>query len=186
MNVLLHTCCSCCALGVVGILGSQGHKVSLFFYNPNIHPSTEYLERYYSVERFARDNKIDLFADDYEIESYFGAIGSNYSGRCPKCYQLRISRTAEFAGKRGFDAISTTLLTSIYQDHEFIAQLSNDICNIAGLKFIHFDNRSDFRSNQKKAEELEMYRQKYCGCIFSERERYQKKLNKIIPNESTK
>lgn len=180
MKVLLHTCCSCCALGAVNNLADRGHEIACYFYNPNIHPASEYIARHESMDTFVKTNGLLLITGKYEIERYFKAIGRKYDDRCPDCYSLRLNETAAFAKLNGYEAVSTTLLTSIYQDHEYIKDLGARISKRAGLSFLYFDNRKDFRRNQEHSRELGMYSQKYCGCIFSERERNQKKINKTL------
>lgn len=180
MKILLHTCCSCCLIYPLEKLTESKNEVALHFYNPNIHPTSEYLSRYDSVKKYSSDESIELIAGEYEPEKYFKYVVDDLDNRCLFCYKLRLENTAKVAVERNFDAISTTLLISIYQKHEQIAEIGNDIAEKYGIKFIYEDFRPYFNDAQSKSKELGMYRQKYCGCIFSEKERYQKKLDKIL------
>lgn len=179
MKILLHTCCSCCMIYPLSILRDKGHHVSVYFYNPNIHPSLEYLDRYASVKKHCMENNIELFLGDYDTDNYFRSAIDVIDDRCPTCYELRLNKTAKLAAEKGFDAISTTLLISIYQKHEKIAEIGNKVAGENSINFIYEDFRPFFQEAQNKSKELGMYRQKYCGCVFSEKERYKKKINKI-------
>jgi hypothetical protein len=106
--------------------------------------------------------------------------------RCPACYELRLNKTAEVAAEKGFDAISTTLLISIYQKHDEISDIGKKIAEEGGIEFIYEDFRPYFYNAQDRSKVLGMYRQKYCGCVFSEKERHQKKIDKIYKNENFK
>ena len=94
--------------------------------------------------------------------------------RCGYCYQSRLLATADFALAHGFERFSTTLLISPYQHHQLIREIGERIAAERGLEFVYLDLRPGFRAGQEAAREMGLYMQKYCGCIYSEKERYQK------------
>jgi len=171
MKLLLHTCCAPCLIGVLG--GDYlTAEVSCFWFNPNIHPYTEYKSRLNALEIFARENNIDLIIKDYYgLREFISKITSFYN-RCGFCYDWRIRECALFASQNNFDAFSSTLLISPYQNHEKIKELGEKYAELYNIKFFYKDSRGSFRAGQKKARENNIYMQKYCGCIFSEEERY--------------
>jgi predicted adenine nucleotide alpha hydrolase (AANH) superfamily ATPase len=188
MNILLHICCSNCALYPVKIFRSRGDKLTGFWFNPNIHPYDEYSLRLESLKRLAGLWKIDIqYLEDYDPMQYFRAFNSsngfNVSSdfppapdRCRTCYKLRLERTARAAKERGFDAFSTTLLISPYQDFEGIIKTGEGLANKYNIMFHMEDFRPWFREAMNLAREMDLYRQKYCGCIFSREERYISKM----------
>lgn len=101
--------------------------------------------------------------------------------RCTNyCYRVRLEQTAKYAKENGYDAFSTTLLVSIYQNHDEIKKIGEELANIYGIKFLYRDFRVGFRQGQAKARELGLYMQKYCGCIFSEESRYNCHIKKDL------
>ncbi|MCM8790458.1 MAG: epoxyqueuosine reductase QueH [Candidatus Omnitrophica bacterium] len=177
MNILLHICCAPCAIYPIEELRREGHKVGGFFYNPNIHPYSEYLKRKESVQKYGQEMSLNVVVGDYDIEGYFQHIVYNeaIANRCPVCWWLRIARSAKFAKDNGFDAFTTTLLGSPYQDQETIKNLCEDIAKKIGVKFYYKDFRSGFKASHDTARSKGIYCQNYCGCVFSEKERIEKK-----------
>jgi predicted adenine nucleotide alpha hydrolase (AANH) superfamily ATPase len=181
MKLLVHTCCApCSTVFFEGLAQVKENTINdeiiepvLFWYNPNIHPFTEYKSRRDSLAAFAQDEKLELIAEDeYGLRKFISALAGNYDGRCLICYRMRLEKTALMALKKKYDAFSTTLLVSPYQKHDLIQQTGEDCAAQFGIPFFYRDFRSLFREGQKKAREKGRYMQKYCGCIFSEEERY--------------
>lgn len=177
MKLLLHTCCAPCFVMCGEVLEVDGLKPTLFWYNPNIHPWMEYKSRKEALEEFAKFKNLDLIVEEnYGLREFISGIYPDFSPeRCKKCYRMRLEKTASYAAEHGFDAFSTTLLISPYQNHEYIFKLCHNLQEKFGVKFLYKDFRPYFREGQKKAREYGLYMQKYCGCIFSEEERYLKK-----------
>ena len=177
MNILLHICCAPCAIYPVEELRKEGHKVIGFFYNPNIHPYSEYIKRKEALEIYSKESGLDVVCGDYAIEYYFQHIAYNEAlkNRCPMCWWLRLEKTAKHAGNNGFDSFTTTLLGSPYQDHDIIKTIYNDVIKNSGLKSYYKDFRPGFRKAHDLAKEKKIYCQNYCGCLFSEKERAEKK-----------
>jgi predicted adenine nucleotide alpha hydrolase (AANH) superfamily ATPase len=187
MKILLHICCSNCALYPFKIFKSEGHDFTGFWFNPNIHPLEEYSSRLESLKRLSNDWRINMhYIEEFKPEKFFTmfniedidkAIGSRglvtppSPERCKSCYKLRLEKTAEQAQKEGFDAFSTTLLISPYQDFEQLTITGNALAEKYNVEFHLKDFRPHFREAMNLSKELGLYRQKYCGCIFSREER---------------
>jgi hypothetical protein len=176
MKILLHICCAPCAIYSVRRLKQKGHKVDGFWYNPNIHPFTEYRNRLESVRYFESQELINIiYEDSYEMEKFIRNVINDLDNRCSNCYEMRLLRTAQRAKKEGYDRFTTTLLISPYQDHSKINEIGERIGKDIGVEFFYEDLRPGFYESKNLAKEMSLYRQKYCGCIFSEKERYLKK-----------
>lgn len=173
MRLLLHTCCGTCFIYPYKIL-SADFKVSGYYYNPNIHPSSEFLARKEALEVYCSKQKIDLIAEDYDPNQYFSEIDISavFPARCLKCYELRLRKTAEVAKREGFRFFSTTLLVSPYQEHEGIKKVGEAVADLVGVDFVYYDFREGFNYARELAKSMDLYRQKYCGCIFSEFESF--------------
>jgi len=176
MNVLVHICCGPCAMHPFAELVRQGHKPVGFWYNPNIQPLKEYKARLESLRKFERESGFDIEYDDtYDLEGHLRAILSDLPRRCIQCYRMRLSRTAEYAREHGFEAFTTTLLVSPYQDREAIIEIGGELEVETGVKFLGIDFSDGFYDGKQRAYDLDLYMQKYCGCVFSEKERYEKR-----------
>jgi predicted adenine nucleotide alpha hydrolase (AANH) superfamily ATPase len=179
VKLLLHCCCAPCTAACLDSLLGEGISPALFWYNPNIHPYTEYRSRRDSFVRFGDSKKLELeMIDEYGLRTFIQGVSSieNSPGpRCVFCYRLRLEKAAAFAAERGFEAFGTSLLASPYQRHDAIRGLGGELARQYGVEFLYRDFRPHFRDGQKKAREEGLYMQKYCGCIFSEDERYNSK-----------
>jgi len=179
MNVLLHICCGPCLIYPLKVLRREGFDLHGFFYNPNIHPYTEFKKRLECVEEYAKSQELKVTSEiGYDLEEYMRKVVGNEDDRCPVCYEMRLRKTAQAAKDSGFDAFTTTLLFSKYQNHELMVQIANVVANDVGVKFLYYDFRPGWQEAQEKSRELGMYRQKYCGCVYSEKERFYKE-NKL-------
>ncbi|MCL2065961.1 MAG: epoxyqueuosine reductase QueH [Treponema sp.] len=182
LKLLFHCCCAPCTLACIDQLPAR--DLSLFWYNPNIHPFTEYLSRLKTLEAFAAANGLPLeTAGGYGLKPFLIAVfpemeNTSVRRRCEICYRLRLEKCAQFAAEKGFAAISTSLLASPYQDHDAIRRAGEDAAAKYGVDFYYRDFRGGFRESQARARSIGYYMQKYCGCIFSEEERYAKKPEK--------
>lgn len=185
MNLLLHSCCGPCTIYPLQALQQEGFHIEGFFSNPNIHPYREYIERLNSYKLLAELKSLPVHINDaYGLEPFVDALkAGHYSSedRCPVCYRLRLEATAQKALELGKDGFSTTLLVSPYQNHELIRTLGEAIGKNLGIPFIYRDFRPGFREAQKEARALGLYMQSYCGCVFSEYDRYKPKAKKHNP-----
>ncbi|HEY6873595.1 MAG TPA: epoxyqueuosine reductase QueH [Geobacteraceae bacterium] len=174
MKILLHICCAPCAIYPVQELRSGGMDITGFFFNHNIHPYQEYRKRLETVRDYAAMVELEMiYRDEYRLEEFLGAVAGEPDGRCFYCYASRLEVAAAEAACRGFDAFSTTLLYSRYQKHEIIAELGERFAKKYGVKFRYADFRKGWQKGIDISRKLGLYRQQYCGCIYSEKERYQ-------------
>ncbi|MBN2540070.1 MAG: epoxyqueuosine reductase QueH [Bacilli bacterium] len=177
MKLLLHTCCGPCTKGTLKAIDRNEIDVTAYWYNPNIHPYLEYQSRLDSLKKLAQSVDMDaIIEDDYGLKRFVQMVADDleFGKRCIKCYTDRIYQTARKAKELGYDAFSTTLLVSPYQQHERIKQEATRIAEEIGVPFYYIDPRPYFREGNKEAREQGLYMQKYCGCVFSEEDRYKK------------
>jgi predicted adenine nucleotide alpha hydrolase (AANH) superfamily ATPase len=178
VKILLHTCCAPCAIIPVDDL-QQDHHLTLYWYNPNIHPATEYLLRREALDAFLTVQRHELIDEgNYDLDAYFRVTTPAEAQRCRACYRLRLEACARTAAREKFDAFTTTMTYSPYQDHAAIQELGVEAGKMHGVEFVYRDWRGQYREGKEKCREMGLYRQKYCGCIYSERERYEKQLQK--------
>lgn len=174
MRLLLHICCGPCALQPIKQLtGNKFKEVVGFYYNPNIHPPSEYKKRRETLREAGERIGVHVIYPSYRMEEYFRKIASKEDSpdRCRLCWELRLLETADFAKKNRFSAFTTTLLISPYQDHDVIREIGERIAREKGVDFYYKDFRKGFRESQDEAKRQGLYRQRYCGCVFSELER---------------
>lgn len=175
-KTLLHICCAPCSISCIDTLRGEGIDPSGFWFNPNIHPVTEYRNRRDALVEYAKLIGLDLvIKDEYGLRSFITTVSPDFDARCGKCYRMRLEATARHAAENGYDNFSTTLLVSPYQNHELLRETCEEMADAFHIRFLYRDFRPRFREGQQKARELSMYMQKYCGCIFSEEDRYMKK-----------
>ena len=175
-EVLLHTCCAPCAVACVESLRGEGFAPVGFWDNPNIHPYTEYRARKNALIDYAKLIGMPLhMKGGYGLRDFVRAVAGDIDARCGYCYDVRMQSAASYAAENGFDSFTTTLLISPYQNHDQLIASARAAAEQFGVSFLYRDFRPLFREGQQKARELELYMQKYCGCVFSEEERYRKK-----------
>jgi hypothetical protein len=184
MKLLLHVCCANCAFSPLKILSDEEHEVFGYWYNPNIHPLTEYQKRLEAVKSLEEKRAFPVFYhDSYDLEKFLKAAIQDVNNRCRFCYKIRLIKTATYAKENHFDGFTTTLLASPHQKHEMIKDIGEKIGSDLGIKFFYRDFRPGFYEGKEEGKKLGLYSQKYCGCIFSEKERY---LNKATVGNSKK
>ena len=176
-KLLLHTCCAPCSVYCVDSLRAEGIEPAAFWFNPNIHPYQEYRARREALREYTASIGQELILHgEYGLRPFVRAVAGDIEGRCGYCYACRLEETARYAADHGFAAFSTTLLVSPYQDHGAITAAAQRMADRYGVAFLYRDFRPGFRQGQAKARELGLYMQKYCGCVFSEEERYAKQI----------
>ena len=181
MKTLLHICCAPCANQPIEVLRRDGLEVAGFWYNPNIHPFTEYRSRRNCLRDYAKVIELPLIEQDhYALRPFVREVAEDIAHRCVKCYEMRLFETARQAKERGFDSFTSSLFISPDQNHELMRETAERAASEYGVEFLYRDFRPLFREGQERARELGFYMQKYCGCVFSEEERYIK-AKKIIP-----
>lgn len=182
MNLLLHMCCGPCSCYPVKVLREQGIEPTGYFFNPNIHPYKEWDMRLKSAEEFAARSEMKIITDKHYMLRDFlrRALAAEQveNGRCRMCYTWRLEETARYAAENGFDAFTSTLFYSIYQQHELMKETAEHFAKVYGVKFHYEDFRPGWQEGIDMSVEMGLYRQPYCGCIFSEEERYSRELRK--------
>ena len=181
MKVLLHVCCAPCANQCIDVLQAEGNDVTAFWYNPNIHPFTEYRARRNCVREYLQSIGLTLLErDEYALRPFVREVAQDIANRCARCYEMRLFAAAKAAKEGGFDGFTSSLFISPYQNHELMREVAERAAWEYGVEFVYRDFRPCFRAGQDRARELGMYMQKYCGCIFSEEERYLKLSKRIL------
>jgi hypothetical protein len=173
MKLLLHICCAPCSIYPIDRIRTNRHEVMGFFYRSNIHPYTECLKRQQTLETYAQQIDLKLIvAQDYDLDTFLQNVAFREANRCRICYHQRLLATAKLAKRGKFNGFSTTLLYSKYQNHEVIRSMGEALARQMGLTFYYEDFREGWKEGIQISKRLNMYRQQYCGCIYSEKERY--------------
>ena len=195
MKLLLHMCCGPCSCYPVKRLREEGIEPVGYFFNPNIHPYKEWKMRLDAAKEFAEKVKLEIHMDEnYRSrdllrkalpldpatteEAVQVAAAGETKARCQMCYSWRLGEAAKFAAENGFDAFTSTLFYSIYQMHDLMRETAERFAKQYGVKFYYEDFRPGWQEGIDICNELGLYRQPYCGCIFSEEERYSKAIQK--------
>ena len=181
MKVLLHICCGPCTLYPLKVLRQEGLEVVGYFFNPNIHPYQEFRRRIRALEEVSQKKDLEIIWDkNYGLRPFLRAVVFRENHRCETCYLLRLEAAVRKAQEIGAEAFTSTLLYSRYQAHQLIREIGEDLAFRFRVPFLYRDFREGWEEGQEEARRLEIYRQPYCGCIFSEQERYDKKFRKRL------
>ena len=173
MSLLLHICCAPCSIACIETLRSEGIEPYGYWYNPNIHPYTEYRMRRNTLVDYAKSIHLQLqLNDEYGLRPFVKAVADDIDGRCLECYTMRMFETARYAAENGYSQFTSTLFISPYQNHELLRKTAGQAGEHYGVEFFYRDFRPYFKQGQDQARQLGLYMQKYCGCIFSEEDRY--------------
>ncbi len=184
MKILLHVCCAPCMIFPLRILREEGHEVHAFFYNPNIHPYMEYKKRLDTLKGYATQVGLHVICDgSYPCENFLRLVVFRENDRCRHCYQIRLTEAVRKAEELDYDAFTTTLLYSRYQKHDLIRQISEEVSRNSGISFFYRDFREGWAEGVRLSKEMGMYRQPYCGCIYSEKERYYRNPDPLKPEQ---
>lgn len=191
MSLLLHMCCGPCSCYPVKKLRQEGIEPVGYFFNPNIHPYKEWDMRLKTAKEFAQKVELELITDEnYLLREFLKRAlaaetgtpatidGSGDMGRCGMCYTWRLGEAARYAAEHGFEAFTSTLFYSIHQQHDLMRERAEFFARQYGVEFYYEDFRLGWQEGIDISKELELYRQPYCGCIFSEEERYSKAIRK--------
>ena len=179
MKLLLHTCCAPCAIYPVKTLRADGLEVMGFFYRNNIQPYQECLKRQETLQDLAE--QIDLrviFQEGYDLEGFIQNVVYREIDRCNYCYHDRLQSTALLAKRGKFDYFSSTLLYSKFQKHEIIKSMGEAIGKSVGIPFLYEDFRTGWKEGIEASKSMQLYRQQYCGCVYSEKERFFRETKK--------
>ena len=172
MKVLLHICCGPCAIDPVNELRNEGFQVEGFFYNPNIHPYSEYQRRMTAVLSVGNQLELNIIHHRYDFEDFLKNLSSlnNRDAQHIFCWKRRLEETARIALREGILNFTTTLLSSPYQDIEVIKRLGDEVASAFGLTFLTRNFRKGFQKSHQLSKEWGLYHQNYCGCLYSEKE----------------
>lgn len=187
-ELLLHVCCAPCAEFPLKSLREEGFVVRGYFANPNIHPKEEHDKRLANVERFQEVKEIEIFVDPlYQEDRWRNFPSNDKKAHCLACYNSRMELAAKYAAEEGYLYFTTALLVSPWQDQDAIIKAGTAAAKRHGIEFLVRDFRDGYREGQEMAKEDGLYRQKYCGCIYSLgetnpkfRDRYLKEFNLFL------
>ena len=168
----MHTCCAPCLTFPLLELRSQAADVVVYYYNPNIQPFQEYKRRRDCLEEYCSAEAVTFIEARYDFERFYQAVVFKESSRCEICYTLRLTEAAKYAAKEDFDCFTTTLLVSPYQKHDLLVEIGKATGDRYGVPFRYSDFRRGWAQTRALSRELDLYRQKYCGCLYSEKERF--------------
>jgi len=207
MELLMHMCCGPCSCYPLKKLREKGIEPVGYFFNPNIHPYQEWDKRLKTAKLFAEKTGMKILTDEsFRLRDFLrralAAEGENgmlpqagtqkeavdfldsyrpqKDRRCKMCYAWRLEKAAHFAAENGFTAFTSTLFYSIYQQHDLMRQLAEHFANVYGIDFYYEDFREGWQEGIDISLELGLYRQGYCGCVFSEEERYSRTVRKAV------
>jgi predicted adenine nucleotide alpha hydrolase (AANH) superfamily ATPase len=183
MKILIHTCCADCLIKLINSLKDEDVEITVYFYNPNIHPRAEYLARLNAIKKISEGNKIKLMVADWSPKEYFKSLSPAIAGvspfdkretlrpkRCEGCWNLRLRKTFEYAKKNNFETTSTTLLSSHYQNKDKIKEIGKNLEKEFGIKFFVPEKIS------RDLKTTGFYKQNYCGCCYSLTEAWSEKF----------
>ncbi len=175
MKLLMHICCANCSLYPLETLFSKGIDVKGLWINPNIHPYTEYQLRLESVKKLQKMWNLNIeYVDHYGLKEFLRAVVDQEDERCTICYSIRLEEAARITKKMGLDGFTTSLLVSPYQKFDKIIAIGQEMGRRYSIPFYAEDFRQGWKTGIKLSRDFGLYRQKYCGCIYSEMERYLK------------
>lgn len=176
---MVHACCGPCLVAPARALAAAGHDLLIYWYNPNIQPYREYRRRLAAFREVVRVGRYAHEIEDvYDIDFFLRRVIDSRDGRCPKCYAERFARAAARAKAKGCEAFTTTLLASRHQDHAAVKAAGEGAGRATGVLFYYYDFRDLGAESHRLAREMGLYLQGYCGCIYSEEERYRRRVRK--------
>ena len=181
MRILLHVCCGPCVLGLQEALNKEGFQLTGYWYNPNIHPYSEYQRRLMTAGFLFGNLQLPLLVERASFSDFLSGLveAQREGGRCLFCWRHRLEKAALAAKTGGFDGFTTTLLASGHQDHQALKELGLEIGRRVGVPFLYRDFRVNGKEAQARSRGLGLYHQNYCGCLYSEWERFVKKTEAI-------
>ncbi len=174
----MHICCANCAVYPIRTLQERNVQIKGLWFNPNIHPFTEYRARFDALNKLESLWSLTvIYRDYYGLKDFTRNVVYREKERCLYCYTMRLEETAKTAKEKGIDSFTTSLLYSPYQKFDMIVEVGRKMQEKYHVEFYMEDFRKGWHDGIKMSKELSLYRQKYCGCIYSEMERYMKKTN---------
>ncbi len=176
----MHMCCAPCAVYPLAVMQKKGINVEGLYYNPNIHPYEEFMKREESVKKLASLKKIKVhYMPDFK-QDIWDKMSNKETNRCTVCYEMRLKKAFAFAKENNYDAVTTSLLVSPYQNHELIIKNAQKYAKQYKIQFHYEDFRVGYRQGQKEAKDLGVYCQRYCGCILSLKARIKEIVQQVV------
>ena len=178
-KLLLHACCAPCSSYVIEYL-SNYFDITIYYYNPNTYPEEEFNRRLEELKRFLKEfnSYVKLLVKEYNPNEFYNSIKGleklgERSERCYACYKLRMFETAKFGCENNFDYFTTTLSISPYKEAKWINEIGNDIERELGIKYLYsdFKKKNGYKRSIELSKQYKLYRQEYCGCVYSKTER---------------
>jgi predicted adenine nucleotide alpha hydrolase (AANH) superfamily ATPase len=177
MKILLHICCANCTIYPLERMEKKGDAVVGYFFNTNINPYQEYKKRLEALKKYSEKVGLKvIYRDEYLLEEFLRNVSHRVDERCSYCYSVRLEATAREAKKSAFNGFSTTLLQSTHQDHALIKETGERVAKEIGIPFYYEDFRHGWKRGVEVSKAMGLYRQQYCGCIYSEKERFLQKV----------
>lgn len=186
-KLLLHSCCAPCSSYVLEYL-SKYFDISVYYYNPNIYPPEEFKKRLIEQQKFSRvfaGQEVEVVGTEYDENEFYSAVKGfekepEGGERCRKCFYLRLFKTAEFAKENGFDYFTTTLSISPHKNAGVLNEVGHEVSLITGVPYLYsdFKKKNGYLRSCELSKQHGIYRQDYCGCIFSKNEAEQRRKNK--------
>jgi len=171
MRVILHICCGVCAAGAADVLISEGHQVTGYFYNSNIYPESEYERRLATARETAKHLDFEIIDGPYDPKTWIAEAAMlkdepEGGKRCPVCYRFRLIKSYQLMLEKGYEAFTSTLTISPHKSAKIINEIGREI---GGDSFMarDFKKKEGFKKAMELAKSWELYRQNYCGCIYS-------------------
>ena len=172
-KLLLHVCCGPCGTHSVAKMMEE-YDVTMYWYNPNIHPSGEYYLRLEAGKKVASELGVEFIEGKYDVDEWLGLIAGHEEApeggrRCEICFMARLKEVAHYAGENGYDCVTTTMTISPHKDADKINKIGKHYCDDAGVEWIHsnFKKEDGFRKSSEMSAKMGLYRQKFCGCFYS-------------------
>jgi len=191
LKILMHMCCAPCSCYPVKKLREENFEPVGYFFNPNIHPYQEWRQRLRTAREFAEKVGIEFFAENhYGLRDFLAKVynlvdmedtvanADGFHKRCGVCYAWRLTEAARFAAEKDFKIFTSTLFYSKHQNHELMKKIAASVSKNFGVEFYYEDFRAGWQEGIDLSLELGLYRQNYCGCIFSEEERFSNDIRK--------
>lgn len=175
-KVLIHACCAICSGYPLEYLMENDYEPVVYFYNPNIQPNEEYQKRLDAEITLCQNYGCELITEEYKTEDFLESISGlenepEGGKRCEKCFLLRLDKTAKKAKGLGIENFTTSIVISPHKNFELISKIGKDVAQKYNLNYldINFKKQDGFLKTNKISRELNLYRQNYCGCLFSKR-----------------
>lgn len=178
-KILLHACCGPCSSYVIEYL-SKYFDITIYYYNPNTYPEKEYIRRLDELNKFIANfnNNVKVIEEEYNPKEFYNSVkGLEHLGerseRCYNCYELRMNKAALYAKENNYDYFTTTLSISPYKNAEWINKIGKELEDKLGIKYLYsdFKKKNGYKRSLELSREYKLYRQNYCGCVYSKQER---------------